>query len=179
MFFRILITAHNLLRWVVLLAAIWALLRAYLGWLGRRPYTPMDKQSGIFFSIFLDLQVTLGIILAILSPYVRLAAANFGNALQDESLRFILVQHIPLMLIAVAIVHMVSSWSKKAVEDLAWLHACRRNHYFRYSLVAAPAAAGLICKFGRSSARQSRLTCPSISSSRLKFATATSMPSIM
>jgi hypothetical protein len=118
MFFRILITAHNLLRWVVLLAAVWALLRAYLGWLGRRPYTPMDKQSGIFFSIFLDLQVTLGIILAILSPYVRLAAANFGNALQDESLRFILVQHIPLMLIAVAIVHMVSSWSKKAVEDL-------------------------------------------------------------
>ena len=117
MFFRILITAHNLLRWAVLLAAAWALLRAYLGWLGRRPYIPMDRQSGMFFSIFLDLQVTLGIILAILSPYMRLAVANFGNAMQDESLRFILVEHIPLMLIAAAMVHIFSSWSKKAVED--------------------------------------------------------------
>jgi hypothetical protein len=118
MFFRILITAHNLLRWVVLLTAAWALLRAYWGWLGRRPYTPVDRQSGLFFSIFLDLQVMLGIILAILSPYVRLAFANFGNAMKDEALRFILIEHIPLMIVAAAIVHIVSNWSKRAIEDL-------------------------------------------------------------
>jgi hypothetical protein len=118
MFFRILITAHNLLRWVVLLAAVWALLRAYWGWIGRRPYTAGDRQSGLFFSVFLDLQVVLGIILAILSPYVRLAFTNFGNAMKDESLRLIVIEHIPLMLAAVVIVHIASSWSKKAAEDL-------------------------------------------------------------
>lgn len=118
MFFRIIITAHNLLRWVVLLIAAWALLRAYWGWLGRRPYTSADRQSGLFFSIFLDLQVTLGVILALLSPYVRLALANFGNAMKDDSVRFILIEHIPLMIVAVVIVHAAGGWSKKAAQDL-------------------------------------------------------------
>ncbi|MFN2147826.1 MAG: hypothetical protein ACK2T2_05495 [Anaerolineales bacterium] len=117
MVFRILITAHNLMRWAVLIAAAWALLRAYWGWLGRRLYTPVDKQSGLFFTIFLDLQVALGIILAVLSPYVQLAFANFGNAMKDAGLRFIVIEHIPIMLVAVVIGHLTSSWSKKAPED--------------------------------------------------------------
>ena len=118
MFFRILITAHNLMRWAVLLAAVWALLRAYWGWFGRRPYTPVDKQSDLFFSIFLDLQVTFGIILAVLSPYIRLAFANFANAMKDEGLRFIVIEHIPIMLAAVIVTHLASNWSKKASEDV-------------------------------------------------------------
>jgi len=117
MFFRILLTAHNLLRWGVLIAAAWALLRAYWGWFGNRAYNPVDRQSGLLFSILFDLQVTLGIILAVLSPLVRVALANFGNAMKDASLRFIMVEHIPLMLLAVIIVHVTSSWSKKAPDD--------------------------------------------------------------
>jgi len=117
MFFRILITAHNLLRWGVLIAAAWAILRAYWGWFGRRAFNPVDRQSGLLFSIIFDLQVTLGIILAILSPLVRVSLANFGNAMRDASLRFIMIEHIPLMLLAVIIVHITSSWSKKAPDD--------------------------------------------------------------
>ena len=38
--YPIVLSLHNLLRWVVLAAAIVAVLRALAGWLGRKPWTP-------------------------------------------------------------------------------------------------------------------------------------------
>ncbi|MDW8146680.1 MAG: hypothetical protein RMJ48_10345 [Roseiflexaceae bacterium] len=40
------LTLHNLMRWVTLVAAIWALYRAYRGWLGARPWTPPISAPG-------------------------------------------------------------------------------------------------------------------------------------
>ena len=117
MFFQVLITAHNILRWLVLAAAAWALIRAYRGWLGQRTYTASDRQSGLVFSILYDLQVALGILLAITSPLVQAAFANLGNAMSVATLRFFVVEHIPLMLIAAAIIHVASARAKKAADD--------------------------------------------------------------
>jgi hypothetical protein len=117
MFFQVLITAHNLLRWLVLAAAAWALFSAYRGWLGKRTYTPSDRQPGLIFSILYDLQVTLGILLAITSPLVQVAFADLGKAMGVDTLRFIVAEHIPFMLIAAAIIHVASSRAKKAGDD--------------------------------------------------------------
>ncbi len=117
MFFQVLITAHSLLRWLVLAAAVWALFRAYRGWLGERPYTANDQQSGLIFSILYDLQITLGILLAISSPLVQVAFADLGNAMGVDTLRFIVAEHIPLMLVAAVVVHVSSSFAKKAADD--------------------------------------------------------------
>ena len=117
MFFQVLITAHNLLRWLVLATAVWALFRAYRGWQGQRSYTGSDRQSGLIFSILYDLQVTLGILLAISSPLVQVAFANLGNAMGVDTLRFIVAEHIPFALVAAGIIHVSISFAKKAGDD--------------------------------------------------------------
>ena len=89
MFFQVLITAHNILRWLVLAAAAWALVRAYRGWLGQRTYTASDRQSGLIFSILYDLQVTLGILLAVKVAAVQsIAGAITLRAIHGGDNRF-------------------------------------------------------------------------------------------
>jgi len=60
--------ADNVVRWLVLLAAVWALFRTYFGWLGARAWEPSDKQAGFLLTTAADNQFLLGVILAVISP---------------------------------------------------------------------------------------------------------------
>lgn len=51
---------HSLLRGVVLLLAGWALFGSYSGWVRGRPWSGLDRQAGLVFSIVFDIQVLLG-----------------------------------------------------------------------------------------------------------------------
>jgi hypothetical protein len=110
---------HNLIRWLVLLAAAWALFRAYVGWLGKRAWTPRDRQAGMLFSIAYDIQLLFGIVLAFISPLVRTALRDFSVIMQVDDLRRIVVEHVPLMLISLVIVHATSMIARRASEDTA------------------------------------------------------------
>ena len=70
--YPIMLTLHSILRWVVLIVAIVAVVRALVGWLGKREWTALDDTLGIMLSGSMDLQVLLGIILYIfLSPFTK------------------------------------------------------------------------------------------------------------
>jgi hypothetical protein len=108
---------HNSMRWVVVLAGIYALVRAYWGWLGKRPWTPADKTAASVFSTSVDIQFLLGLILAFTSPLVAAGLANMAGAMQSDELRRILVGHIPLMIVAVVFVHVGVVGARRASED--------------------------------------------------------------
>lgn len=59
----ILLTLHNLTRWLVLLAGIWALVRAFRGVGGVQSFTPTDRQAVTLFMGTLHIQVVLGLLL--------------------------------------------------------------------------------------------------------------------
>lgn len=59
----ILLTLHNLTRWLVLLAGVWALLRSFRGVGGVQPFTPTDQRAVTLFMGSLHLQVILGLLL--------------------------------------------------------------------------------------------------------------------
>jgi hypothetical protein len=118
MFYQILLYAHNYLRWIVLALALWALIRAYRGWLGGVPWTEVDRRSGLFFSIAYDIQLLNGLVLTFISPIVRSALSDFRFAMGVREFRSILVEHIPLMIVGVVLVHVTSSVVKKATEDV-------------------------------------------------------------
>ena len=60
---------HSLLRWAVLLTGLLAAVRAIWGWRSRRPWTLPDERAGLWFTISLDLQFLLGLLLYVaLSP---------------------------------------------------------------------------------------------------------------
>jgi hypothetical protein len=111
------LTLHSYVRWIVVILAIAAVVRALSGWLGRKEWTALDRRLGVFFSSSMDLQLLLGLILYIfLSPSTHTAFQNFGAAMSDEVLRYWSLDHIGLMLVAVVLVHVGGALSKRAGE---------------------------------------------------------------
>ncbi len=116
--YDILLATHNLLRWVVVILAVVALARAYLGWLGRRPWTPRDRTIGVAFASAVDTQFLLGLLLYFFfSPLTRAFLTNMGAAMGNSELRFYGIEHLFYMIIALALVHIGSSRARKAEQD--------------------------------------------------------------
>ncbi len=109
---------HSILRWVVLIAGVIAVIKALLGWRGGRPWTAGDDRIGMIYTNSLDVQLLLGLLLFfVLSPITRAALSSMGSAMQNDVTRFFLVEHVPLMLIAIVFAHIGRSRARKASED--------------------------------------------------------------
>ena len=67
--YGIVLLLHSLLRWLVLIAGLLAAARGISGWRSRRPWTLPDERAGLWFTMTLDLQFLLGLLLyGVLSP---------------------------------------------------------------------------------------------------------------
>lgn len=112
------LSLHNIVRWLILIAALAAIVKALIGWFGKREWTKNDNLAGLFYVSMLDLNVLLGLILYIfLSPLTTQAIFNdFGAAMADSTLRFFAVEHLAMMIIALVLAHIGRSISKKAVD---------------------------------------------------------------
>jgi hypothetical protein len=111
---------HNVLRWVVIILAILALFSAYRGWVGKLAWKNSDRLSGLLFTISLDLQLLLGIILYFfLSPITQAALRDFREAMAVEELRFFALEHAFYMLLAVIFTHIGNIAVKRAPQSLA------------------------------------------------------------
>ncbi|NLF66814.1 MAG: hypothetical protein GX579_19660 [Chloroflexi bacterium] len=111
---------HNLVRWAVLILGVIAAVRALAGWFGRRGWLPVDDRLGLFFTMSLDIQVLLGLLLYFVPSLIT--TANFsrlGDAMGNPSVRFFLVEHALLMLVAVVLAHIGRSRAKKAPNPIA------------------------------------------------------------
>lgn len=117
--YQLLIDAHSILRWVVVLTLLWSLLRYWSGLLSKSEFTRQDRMAGLVFTSFLNLQFLLGIILYASSPLTKAAMANFGAAMKDPTLRFFAVEHPTGMLLAVIIAQVGFSMAKRAPSDRA------------------------------------------------------------
>ena len=96
-----LLAIHSLLRWIVLITAIVALLRARKGLNGGIDYAAGAKQSLTVFMAAVHLQLVLGLILFGTSSLTRGAMKDMGAAMKDPGTRFFIAEHPALMLAAV------------------------------------------------------------------------------
>jgi uncharacterized membrane protein YphA (DoxX/SURF4 family) len=111
-----LLHAHNGLRWLVLLALLGSIIFAFSGWMKKRDWNKSDKISGLLLVLFMDLQFLLGMVLYVfVSPLTKSAFNDFGAAMGNSQLRFYAVEHILMMVIALALVHIGRAKSKKNV----------------------------------------------------------------
>lgn len=113
--YTVVLIIHSILRWVVILTALFALIRALTGLSFKRGWMEMDNRAGLFFTSAMDLQLLVGLILYFfLSPTTTLALQNFGGAMSNPQARFFAVEHVAGMFIAVVIAHIGRSLSRKA-----------------------------------------------------------------
>jgi hypothetical protein len=118
--YDIVLSLHNVLRWLVLAAALVAVFRAMSGWLGRQPWTSASAGPGRIFTISMDVQFLLGILLyGMLSPVTRQAFADFGAAMRDRDLRFFAVEHALLMVLALMAAHVGKVLAPRGADDVA------------------------------------------------------------
>ena len=114
----IILGIHNILRWVVMLAALFTLYRMTRGLLAKPDWDKTDRLAGLTFTIVLDLQLLLGLILYfILSPIVKVFFADFNTGLQDSMLRYWGIEHIGLMAAVVIFGHLGGAVARKNIPD--------------------------------------------------------------
>ena len=115
--YPIVLSLHNLVRWVVVILAVAATVRAFIGWFGKKEWTALDNRLGVLFSSSVDVQLLLGLLLYFfLSPITGAALKNFGAAMSNPELRFFAVEHVIVMFAAVILAHVGRTLSKKAAE---------------------------------------------------------------
>jgi hypothetical protein len=113
--YTLVLTLHSIVRWVVILLGVWAAAQAFLGWLGRREWTGRDERSGLLFTMSMDVQILLGLVLYIfLSPLTQAAFRNLGEAMSSADLRFFAFDHIFMMLVALGLAHVGRALSRRA-----------------------------------------------------------------
>jgi len=104
-----LLDLHNLIRWAVVLLGIIAIVVA----VGGKRWTPQQNSLGRWFSLTVDVQVLIGIVLLFVSPLAESAFADFGAAMGDSALRRVVVEHPLLMIVAAVLVHVGVSRGRK------------------------------------------------------------------
>jgi uncharacterized membrane protein YozB (DUF420 family) len=97
---------HSALRWVILLLALLAIVRAVSGMATRRPWTGADERGVRFLTGALDLEMLIGLIIYFaLSPITREGMTHLGTAMGSVGLRFFTVEHPVGMIVAIALAH--------------------------------------------------------------------------
>lgn len=112
---------HNLLRWVVLMVGAAAIVMAWAGVFSGSAWTKPNASVARFFTIAFDLQVLVGILLyAWLSPLVTGALRNMsmGEIMGNSDLRFFVVEHALLMIVAAVLVHIGAVRGRKSNATL-------------------------------------------------------------
>ena len=91
-----LMTIHGEVRWLVAVLAVVIIIKFAIGWLGRRKYTSLDRSLLTAYTILLDINVLLGLILLF-----------FNGGINGPRL-----EHAVTMLLAVIAGHMTAMWRR-------------------------------------------------------------------
>ncbi len=136
--FGVILVLHNLVRWIVGIFAIYALYRTYRGWIGCKEWTKTDRQAGSFFTISMDIQLLLGLILYFLLSgltrgYITLIERN--QPVPAGEMAFFGLEHILVMIIAVGVVHFGSVLSRRLAEPVKKFRAAALSYSLALLLI--------------------------------------------
>ena len=110
-----LLHAHSLLRYFILIALVVVIVKAVIGLTQNQPYGKWDNKFSLYLFIFTHMQLLVGLILYFASPFVK-----FGSAtMSDKVTRYWTVEHIFAMLIAVVLITLARTTSKRMSNDAA------------------------------------------------------------
>ena len=100
---------HSGLRYVVLVLVLLSILQAVSA--GSKPYTTANKNVNLFALISAHLQLVIGLVLYFISPNV-----DFSK-MSEPAYSYWNVEHISMMILAIVLITVGYSKSKKAKDD--------------------------------------------------------------
>lgn len=102
---------HSGFRYIVFLLVVIAIIQSLLGWLGRKPYTETNRKINLFALISVHTQLLIGIVLLFVSPLVHFDSST----MKDSVTRYFSVEHWVGMVIAIVLITIGHSKSKKVI----------------------------------------------------------------
>ncbi|MNE54804.1 hypothetical protein D3C80_1496170 [compost metagenome] len=111
-----LLHVHSLLRYLIVIVGLWAIFKAASGMSGGKAYTKSDQRPGLFYLIFMDLQLVVGLLLYVMGGFgiKRIQEMGMAEVMKDQISRFFVMEHTLGMLIALILVHIGYAQTKKA-----------------------------------------------------------------
>lgn len=106
---------HSGFRFIVFALILIAILQSLAGWFGKKPYTDANRKMNLFAMVSAHTQLLIGLVLYFLSPLVQFA----GSTMKNAELRYWTVEHLVMMIFAVALITIGHSRSKKASTPAA------------------------------------------------------------
>lgn len=140
MFYNALLVSHSYLRYILLILLIIVIVTSLVGLLNKKPYTNSDNKLSLFLFISTHLQLLLGLALFFVSPVVQFS----GAAMKDPSTRYWLVEHNTAMLIAIVLITLARTTSKKMSDSQA-----KHKRMFVFNLIALIVIVATIVLSGR------------------------------
>lgn len=110
--YNILKSAHSGWRYIVLALLIIAVIKALSGWFGKKSYTEGDRKLNVFALISAHIQLLLGLALYFMGPWMKGDASN-------ATMRYWKMEHIGVMIIAIILITIGNSKSKKIADAVA------------------------------------------------------------
>jgi hypothetical protein len=102
---------HSGFRYIVFILVLIAIVQSLLGWLGKKPYTELNRKLNLFALISAHTQLLIGIVLYFLSPLVQFNSGTMKN----DTTRYFTVEHWVMMIIAIVLITIGHSKSKKII----------------------------------------------------------------
>ncbi len=115
--YAFILALHSLLRWGVLASLLYAIARAYAGWIGKKKYTKQDNTARTVAASFAHLQLVVGVVLYFISPIVKYFLQNFKTAVHERQIRFFGMEHNIVMIVGIIVITIGSILSKRGKTD--------------------------------------------------------------
>ncbi len=116
-FYSLLKELHAYNRYFILLALVFVLFRAYLGWFNNRRYEKPDNTGAAALLGLCHLQLLVGLSLLWLSPYGFSAFSNGSSGQPGSWARYFTMEHAGAMFVAIVLVQLGRIFSKKNTDD--------------------------------------------------------------
>ncbi|MFM7154519.1 MAG: hypothetical protein ACKOZV_10390, partial [Bacteroidota bacterium] len=109
-------TLHSYNRYLILAALVYVLYRSWTGWKGNRAFEKGDNTASVALLGLAHLQLVLGLVQYFgFSAYVNFS--DMAATMKNPITRYFSVEHITIMILAIAAVQVGRTLSKKAADD--------------------------------------------------------------
>lgn len=119
MFTTALLHLHSSFRYVVLALIVGAVINSIIGITSKKPFTSTSKRLALFALIFSHLQLLGGLILYFIGPRGLKSLLHVEGVMSDSVARFFAVEHISMMIIAIALITIGYVKAKNKTVDRA------------------------------------------------------------
>lgn len=104
---------HSSVRWFVVISLVYAIVRAWHGYLKGRTFTKADNTVRHWTATIAHVQLVIGMIFYTQSPVIRYFLKNFKEEVADWAVGFYGLVHPILMLVAIVLITIGSAMAKR------------------------------------------------------------------